>query len=71
MKKFYRVNCGKYIVVVSIYVVSFRNLKYQMFSKKTLLLSIICSKCQNEDEELFKEEETIEVLTVLGLIENK
>ena len=25
--------------------------------EKTLVLSIICSKCENEDEKVFKEEE--------------
>ena len=52
--------------------------KYRKFKKpkilclleKTLVLSIICSKCKNEDEELFKEEEPIEILKILGLIEN-
>ena len=39
-------------------------------SEKTLVLSIICSKCKNEDEKLFKEEESIEILKILGLIEN-
>ena len=29
--------------------------------EKTLVLSIICSKCKNEDEKLFKEEELIEI----------
>ena len=38
--------------------------------KKTLAPSIICSKCKNEDEKLFKEEESIEILKILGLIEN-
>ena len=35
-----------------------------------LVLSIICSKCKNEDEKLFKEEESIEISKILGLIEN-
>ena len=30
---------------------------------------MICSKCKNEDEKLFKEEESIEILKILGLIE--
>ena len=38
--------------------------------EKTLVLSIICSKCKNEDEELFKEEESIEILQVHGVIGN-
>ena len=37
---------------------------------KTFVLSIICSKCENEDEKLFKEEESIKVLKILGLIKN-
>ena len=27
---------------------------------KALILSIICKKCKNEDEKIFKEEESIE-----------
>ena len=46
-----------------------KNLKYHT-SRKKLVLSIICSKCENEDEKLLKEEESIEVLKILGLIEN-
>ena len=45
-----------------------KNLKYYTSWKKTLVLSVICSKCKNEDEKIFKEEESIEILKVLGLI---
>ena len=38
--------------------------------EKTLVLSIICSKSKNEDEKIFKEEESIEILKMLGLMEN-
>ena len=38
--------------------------------EKTLVLCIICSKCKNEHEKLFKEEESIEILKILGIIEN-
>ena len=38
--------------------------------EKTLFLSIICIKCKNEDEKLFKERESIELLKNLDLIEN-
>ena len=38
--------------------------------KKKLVLSIVCSKCNNEDEKIFKEEESIEILKILFLIEN-
>ena len=46
-----------------------KTLKY-LFSKKTLVLSIICSKFSNEDGNIFKEEGSIGVLNILGLIEN-
>ena len=39
-------------------------------SEKTLLLSIICRKCKNEDKNLFKVEESNEILKILGLIQN-
>ena len=52
--------------------------KYGKFKKheksyllqKTLVVSIICSKCKNEDETIFKEEESIEILKFLDFIEN-
>ena len=46
-----------------------KNLKYHTFYKK-IFLSIICSKCKNEDEKIFKEEESIEILKISGLINN-
>ena len=46
-----------------------KNLNYKK-SLKLLTLSIICSKCKNEDEKIFKEEELIEILKIPGLIEN-
>ena len=33
-------------------------------------LSIVCSKCGHEYEKIFKEEESIEILKILGLIIN-
>ena len=38
--------------------------------RKTLVLSIICSKCKNEGEKIFREEESTEILKIPGLIEN-
>ena len=35
-----------------------------------LVLSIICDKCGSNDEKIFKEEESIEILKILGLINN-
>ena len=34
------------------------------------VLFIIGSKCENEDEKLFKEEESIQILKILGLFKN-
>ena len=62
MKKLYCVISGKYR--------KFEKPKISYLLEKTLVLSIICSKCKNEDEKLFKEEESIEILKILGLIEN-
>ena len=62
MKKLYCVDCGKYR--------KFAKPKMSCLLEKTLVLSIICSKSKNEDEKLFKEEKSIEILKVLGLIEN-
>ena len=52
--------------------------KYRKFEKpktsclleKTLVLSLICSKCKNQDEKVFKEKESIEILKILGFINN-
>ena len=38
------------------------------FLEKALVLSVICSKCKNKDENIFKEGESIEILKILGLI---
>ena len=38
--------------------------------EKTLVLFIICSKCKSEDEKIFKEQKSIEILKILGFIEN-
>ena len=53
MKDFYCIICGKY-----------RKLEKSKISdilQKTLVLSIICSKCKNEDEKLFKEDESLNI----------
>ena len=46
-------------------IANLKNLKYH-----TLVLSIICSKYKNDDKKIFKEEESIEILKILGLTEN-
>ena len=52
MKKLCCIICGKYK--------KFEKPKISYLSEQTIVLSIICSKCKNEDEKLFKEEESIE-----------
>ena len=62
MKELFCVICGKY-----------RKIKNPQISypfEKTLVFSIICSKCKNEDEKIFKEKKRIEIFKFLGLIEN-
>ena len=61
MKKLYCVICGKYR--------KFEKTKLSYILEKTLVLSIICNKCKNEDEKIFKEEESFEILKIFCLIE--
>ena len=62
MKKLYCVNCSKYR--------KFENPKISYLLEKALVLSITCSKCKNKDEKIFKEKKSIEILKILGLINN-
>ena len=48
---------------------NFKKLKYYIF-KKTLSISIVYGKCGHEYEKIFKEEESVEILEMLGLINN-
>ena len=50
--------------------VSIEKPKISYLLERTLALSIVCSKWKNEDGKLFKEEESTEILKILGLIEN-
>ena len=58
-------NC---IVLFIVNIENLKNLKYLL--EKTLVLTIICSKCKNEDGKIFTEEKSIEILKILGLINN-
>ena len=62
MKKIILLICGKWR--------KFEKPKVSYLLEKTLILFIICSNCKNEDEKIFKEEKSIEILNILGLIEN-
>ena len=44
--------------------------KFMVLFVIRLVLSIICSKRENEDDKIFKEEESIEVLEILDLSKN-
>ena len=44
------------------------NPKLSYICYKTLLLSSVCNKCESEDEKIFVEQESIEMLKVLDLI---
>ena len=62
MKTLYSIICGRYK--------NLKNLKMSYLVEKALVLSTIYSECKNEDEKLFKEEESFEILKTLGLINN-
>ena len=58
---------------IALFAVSIGNLKKPKIwlVEKSLDLSIICSKCKNEDEKIFKEEEElIKILKFHGWTEN-
>ena len=61
MKKLYCVICSKYR--------KFEKLKISYLLEKILFLSILLSKSKNEDEKIYKQEESInEILKILGSI---
>ena len=61
MKNIYWVICRKYR--------KFEKPKISYLLQKTLILSIICNKCKNEDEKIFQEKDSTEILKLFGLIE--
>ena len=44
--------------------------KISYLLEKALVISIICSKCKNSDENMFKEEESIDIFKIPGTINN-
>ena len=46
-----------------------KTLKYHIFSKKTLVISIICREIRMKKKKI-KEQESTEILTILVLIKN-
>ena len=45
------------------------NPKISYIPNKTLVLSIFCCECGDNNERIFKEEESVDILKILGLIE--
>ena len=45
-------------------------MKISYIFDKTLFLFSTCNKCGRKNEKIFKEEESIEILKILGLIAN-
>ena len=62
MEKIYCVICNRYKKL--------KNPKMSYIFEKTLVLYMICSNFENEDEKIFKEEESIEILKILVLFKN-
>ena len=60
LKTNYFIKCNKYS----------KNLKISYFFNKRLVISIICDKCCSNDDKIFKEEESFEILTFFVLINN-
>ena len=58
----YWVICSKYR--------KFEKPKISFFLEKKLVLSICCTKCKSEVEKIFKEENSIEIVKIIGLINN-
>ena len=61
MKKLYCIICSKYR--------KFEKSKISYLLEKTLVLSTIWCKRKNKDVKIFKEEESIEILKIIGLME--
>ena len=47
-----------------------KNPKISFIFKKTLVLSIICGKCNSKVEKIFQEKGSIRILKILGLTNN-
>ena len=62
MKNIYCIKCKKYGKV--------KNPEISYLFYKTLVISIICRKCGSKLNGKFKEEESIEILKILGFIKN-
>ena len=62
MKKIYVIKCNKYK--------KFKKTKISYLFNKKLVLSIICNKRDNNYEKKIREEKSVEILKIFGLINN-
>ena len=56
------------IILTVISIENSTTLKYHTFSKTTLVLSVICESFSVNENETFKEEESIEILKIIGFM---
>ena len=63
MRKIYCTKCERYIKPKN-----FVKPKISYKCYKTLILSSICNRCGSKDEQMFKQEESIDISKILGLI---
>ena len=59
MKKLYSIICGKY-----------RKIEKRKISHILEKAVLFCGKCKDEDEKIFKEQKSIGILKIIGLIES-
>ena len=57
-------------IALSILHRKFKNLEISYLFYKTLVISIICSKCGSKHKRTFKKKKLIEILKILALIKN-
>ena len=62
MRKIYYIKCKKYKKIIKP--------KISYICCKTLLLSSICNNCKSADEKIFMEQESIEIIQIIGFINN-
>ena len=63
MRKIYYAKCERYIKPKN-----FVKPKISYICYKTLILCSICNRCGSKDEQIFKQEESIDKSKILGLI---
>ena len=59
-----------YIALFAVCIENLKDLNYHTLVLKKTVLSIICSKCKNKEEKIFKGKKSVEISKVLGLIQN-